>query len=330
MLVVDLFAGGGGFAEGARQAGATLALSIEADPHIARVYAENATAGAQQQQQQHAAPRVETLGSEHLEPLAAELGALRAPYLLHASPPCQCLSQCNQTTRDAGEGLRLVRFYLDLVARARPAAWSMEQVPHAAVKALLQQRGAAFTIVDAVDFGVPQRRVRLVAGSPSIVAALEARRGSGPTVLPRDVLVSLQPAARFMLTSGTTNQPIKQRDEQGRRVTVGSRRMRPDEGARDLFTPCHTVFTKPGRVFDSEAECVARRLTPGECAVLQGFPADYRLDERSLARSYRVVGNAIPPPLARCIVEAAIAALPTHSHTTAGGAATTPSSLSTG
>ena len=173
------------------------------------------------------------------------------------------------------------------------------------LKALLRERGIPFAIVDTSDFGVPQRRTRLVAGSPCIVAALGRRKGSGPTVLPKDVLPSLQPASRFMLTNATTNQPIKVR-RNGVRVTEGFRRMRPDEGGRDLHTPAHTVWSKPGRVYDCETGESVRRLTPSECAVLQGFPADYVLDERSLARSHKVLGNAIPPPLARFICEAAI------------------------
>ena len=51
---------------------------------------------------------------------------------LHGSPPCQRLSQANQTTPDPDEGLRLVRFFLDVVDHLRPRSFSMEQVcsPH--------------------------------------------------------------------------------------------------------------------------------------------------------------------------------------------------------
>ena len=39
-------------------------------------------------------------------------------------------------------------------------------------------------MVNALDFGVPSSRKRLIAGSVAIVKALERRKGSGPTVLP--------------------------------------------------------------------------------------------------------------------------------------------------
>ena len=159
-----------------------------------------------------------------------------------------------------------------------------------------------FKVVDCVDFGVPQHRKRLIAGSDCIVSALEARRGTGPTVLPMDMLVSLQPASRFMLCNGTTNQPIKVRRADGVRVTQGHRRMREGEGGRDLHTPCHCVWSKPGKVYDSVSGQTVRLLTPSECAVLQGCDPGYKLDERSVARSYKIVGNMVCSPLARVIV----------------------------
>lgn len=296
LIVCDLFAGGGGYTAGAAQAGAKVVLAVEADKDIARVHAANFP--------DHEV-RVQTLG-ENSDALAAELASHgRERLLLHGSPPCVRLSQVNQTNRSAEEGLRLVEWYLDLVERVQPRCFSMEQVPHPALKALLRERGVAFTVVDAADFGVPQRRKRLIAGSPRIVAALETRRGSGPTVLPKDVLASLQPADRFLLVNGTTNQPIKVRDADGVRVTRGYRRMGDGEGGRDLHTPSHAVWSKPGRVYDAVSGQVVRRLTPSECALLQGCPVWFKLDERSVARSYKIAGNMIPPPLARCIVEAA-------------------------
>jgi site-specific DNA-cytosine methylase len=201
---------------------------------------------------------------------------------MHASPPCTRLSQVNTANPDTQVGLRLVRWYLDQVVRLKPRSWSMEQVNHPAVRALLEERGISYAVVNAIDFGVPQSRVRIVAGSPHIVAAMERRKGTGPTVLPKDVL-ALKPASRFMLTSVTSNQPIHVR-RNGERVTVGYRPMRDDEGARDLCTPSHTVWGKPGKVFDRLRQETVRRLTPAECTALQGFPPTIKLDERSKAR----------------------------------------------
>ena len=299
LIVCDLFAGGGGYTAGAVQAGAKVVLAVEADKDIARVHLANFP--------DHEV-RVQTLGGDS-DALVEELVSLgRERLMLHGSPPCTRLCQVNQKNRDTTEGLRLVRWYLDLVARVQPRFWSMEQVPHAQLKALLHERNVPFTVIDAADFDCPQHRKRLIAGSACIIAALEAKRGTGPTVLPKDVLASLQPAARFMLRSGTTNQPVKvYRD--GVRTTAGYRRMRDDEGARDLHSVAHTVWSKPGRVVDGVSGQIVRRLTPSECALLQGCRPGFQLDERSIGRSYKIVGNMIPPPVAKAIVRAAMASI---------------------
>lgn len=44
------------------------------------------------------------------------------------------------------------------------------------------------------------------------------------------------------------------------------------------------------------------RLTPSECAKLQGFPDDYPWPERDVD-AYRCIGNAVPPGLARAVIE---------------------------
>ena len=54
-----------------------------------------------------------------------------------------------------------------------------------------------------------------------------------------------------------------------------------------------------------------RCLTPEECALLQGFPADWRLPAGSRL-GIRAAGNAIPPPMAAAIVRCALRAAGLH------------------
>ena len=291
--VVDLFCGAGGFSTGAAAAGATVVLAVEADARIAEVYRANFP--------DHPL-RVHTLESADVPTLAAELAPRASRLHMHGSPPCQKLSQANKRQGDAHEGLRLVELYLDLVERVRPRTWSMEQVHHPELLRYLTARGIAHAVVDASDHGVPQRRRRVVAGAPEVIAALGA--DATVPVLPRDVLTDLKPPERYALMSSQDNQPVRERVGKVTR-TVGCRPMRAGEGARPLDHPAHTVVCRPGKIYDTVTGEVARRLTPRECALLQGFPPEFQLDTRSDARSYRVVGNAVPPPLARAIVRAA-------------------------
>jgi DNA (cytosine-5)-methyltransferase 1 len=150
--VVDLFSGGGGFTVGAQQAGARILLAVEAEPRFASIY-----------KSQHGTDHLveATLGTPGAEVrdvagwIAQRRAAHAGPIHLHGSPPCQKLSQANQLSRDRAEGLRLVAWYLDLVATSKPDSWSMEQVNHPAVRELLAARGVAFVVIDAANFDVP-------------------------------------------------------------------------------------------------------------------------------------------------------------------------------
>lgn len=52
-----------------------------------------------------------------------------------------------------------------------------------------------------------------------------------------------------------------------------------------------------------------RRITAEECAAIQAFPPDYPW-QGTKTTQYRQVGNAVPPPLARAVVQAVIDAAP--------------------
>jgi hypothetical protein len=124
-------------------------------------------------------------------------------------------------------------------------------------------------------------------------------------VLPQDVLRLPKPLTRYRLVSATDNVPVHEwRD--GRSVTVDRRRKGLLEGSRALDEFSHTVWGKPGRIFDRRTQ-QRRTLLPSECAALQGFPASFDANCSPKTTMYRVIGNAIPPPVARHIVAAVMA-----------------------
>ena len=287
--IVDLFCGGGGFTTGALAAGWKVVLAVEGDEKIASIYKKN--------NEEHDV-RVLLIDEETGPLLAREIREKHPNAHCHGSPPCQLLSKANRTTRNETEGLRLVNIFLDIVSICNPPSWSMEQVFDKSLIMLLEQRGVLFCVVDASDFGVPQRRKRVIAGSENVIRHVRDRVGNGPTLLPKDVLSHLTPHTRYRLGSATFYQPCRKREAYGS-VTKFLRRVLVGENVRSLEEPCHTVVTHPGRLYDTETK-EERYLTVEECALLQGFPPTFRGEGK--VRSLKVIGNAVPPPLAKYIL----------------------------
>ena len=82
-----------------------------------------------------------------------------------------------------------------------------------------------------------------------------------------------------------------------------------DPDAWRLDQPAPTICTADGQGVGSAAARDAiervlgrRRLTPGECATLQGFPPEYPWGEDAAVHRYRYIGNAVPPRLAEVVV----------------------------
>jgi site-specific DNA-cytosine methylase len=153
VVVVDLFAGAGGFTEGALAAGAKVAVAIDLWEPAVLLH-------------RHNQPNV--LMVQH------ELGNLRRDvqlirkYLarypnhhihLHGSPPCQALSNASRT--DASEGMGMIHHFLDLVDAIQPDSWSMENV--VPMRKRLPE-GTPSIILNSADFGVSQTRRRCIAG----------------------------------------------------------------------------------------------------------------------------------------------------------------------
>ena len=155
IVVVDLFAGGGGFTTGAVQAGAVVALSADYWGEAGKVHLDN-----------H--PYVTHVNVE-LGDLEADLAMIReaiAPYIamgyhfhFHGSPPCQAIS--NASRRSSSEGMPMVMHFLELVDHLEPDSWSMENVPP--MKKLLPSYVPA-TIINSAELGIPQQRRRCFAG----------------------------------------------------------------------------------------------------------------------------------------------------------------------
>lgn len=159
---VDLFAGAGGLTAGFKAAGASVLAAVEMAPMASATFAENHPEVMLFAEDIRNVNPSELLQLLDLGP--GELGVIAA------CAPCQGFSTLGPNRPDDPRN-DLVMKVLDFVAVTRPLAVVFENVPQLAkdarfLKFVTRLRalgyGVHFEFYDAADFGVPQRRRRLV------------------------------------------------------------------------------------------------------------------------------------------------------------------------
>jgi DNA (cytosine-5)-methyltransferase 1 len=329
-LVVDLFAGPGGWDEGARQLGLTT-VGIEWDTAAC----ETARAA----------------GHERIQADVAEcrIQQFAGARGLIASPPCQDFSLAGKGAGLGGDRGQLVWQTLRWADVLRPEWIACEQVPQVLpiwrrIASTFREMGyfATTFVLDAADYGVPQNRERafLLAHRHRLVAPPQpthARNGG------HSLFGDIQPWVSFGEALGIDAQlrhvrgagMIQRRGERPDRepdqpafTVIGKSRSwvlrtgantmkhsrigsRAGDGGvvpyeRAIDRPAPTVDTKAGHAWKltAEGEC-ERRLTVAEVAKLQTFPNDYPW-QGSRSKVCQQIGNAIPPLLARHVLAAVI------------------------
>ncbi len=163
MIGVDLFAGAGGMSLGAVQAGIDVRLAVDADPHASATYAANF-------------PHTKVILGDIARVKRIDIRKERKPTVLFGGPPCRGFSTSNQRTRSLDNECNwLFQEFLRIVD-----LWNPDWVVFENVKGILETEGGVFFkkaiegltslgytvsygVLDAADFGVPQRRYRVFA-----------------------------------------------------------------------------------------------------------------------------------------------------------------------
>lgn len=171
MNCIDLFSGAGGFSLAAQIAGLRVRLAIERDRHAVATYRSNLCVGAK-------APVLMEGDITTMDPRAIARSIFAEGEtcdLLLGGPPCQGFS--THRLRNSGVGderNELVNVYFSFVDAFRPKAFLMENVPgmlwprHArhlrSIRVQAAEAGYDLyepEVLDARDFGIPQRRKRV-------------------------------------------------------------------------------------------------------------------------------------------------------------------------
>jgi DNA (cytosine-5)-methyltransferase 1 len=339
---IDLFCGAGGFSLGLEQAGFNVTLGVDNWGIATDTYANNFT---------HTVVCADLARSKGRTLLKAS-GARRGDVdLVVGGPPCQGFS-IQRIGSDHDSRNSLVLEYARLLKEILPRLFVLENVPGligARGKPLFNRFvdimtaagfGVAFNVVDAVNYGVPQHRRRvLVLGwrrkdtSQFIFPPVSHAKGCHKTVM--DAIGDLPAAAardaekvgdvlhretrlsdlnlrRLLLIppgGGMQDLPVAMRvrchkkgaDAIGHRYVYG--RLAPDRPANTI-TARFDSFTR-GRFAHPHAH---RNITLREGARLQTFPDTFHFcgNQEDIAAQ---IGNAVPPALAQAIGTAAIQSL---------------------
>ncbi|MEM9051384.1 MAG: DNA cytosine methyltransferase [Bacteroidota bacterium] len=321
MQAIDLYSGIGGWTLGFKMAGIEIVSSYEWWRDANNTHNKN-------------------FGSTHAEVDIRKLKLEDLPdpetidYVI-GSPPCTQFSFANRGGNgDIADGLIDIHKFLEVVEYLKPKYWAMENVPRVAkiLEREIQDGGAlhrfknlctVIEVFDSSDFGVPQRRKRMIAGDFP-VDLLHSYKTVTPHLTMGDVLHALSqnpvvdPIYGLQLNQEevTDNIPETPLSPEEARIngdakayhTVYNKMSFPDQWdrpSRTITALCTRVSRESIIIQDHKGDL--RRLSVRERGCLQSFPINYQYFSGSYGGKLKMIGNAVPPVLtfyiAQCMLE---------------------------
>ena len=310
MRTLDIFCGGGGSSYGARKSGAEVVCGIDLDITATATYSDNFPGST-----------VLTSRLEDICPRALhrQIGDID---LLLASPECTNHT-CAKGSAPRSEASRATAMQVLRYAREfRPRWVVMENVVHMRPWSRYQELKEALEalgyhirehVLDAADFGVPQRRRRLFvvcgpAGMPEVVHAPDAaRRGTVNDILDGEGLWKMTPLCRPGRAAPTLERAERGFAEVGRDAAFLLVYYGTDGGGgwQRLDRPLRTITTvdRFALVVPNGNEHRMRMLQVPELRRAMGFGGDYVMDRGTRREKIRILGNGVCPPVMQAVVE---------------------------
>jgi DNA (cytosine-5)-methyltransferase 1 len=335
---LDLFAGAGGLSLGFEQSGLGFVpvFAIENDPAAARTYKRN-------------------FGCPVFDGDIEDVETFEQADVILGGPPCQGFSPLGRDRDDASRSTlnELWQHYLRAVRQVRPAAFVIENVPEFQRSAQFQRLidlmqndghlsgyGYAYGVLNAADYGVPQRRRRgifiAVRGLKKVPWPPPATHGPVGSDLAafttvRDTIADLAdyPKITDIATAGGqqdlhfARNPRQTSIERYRAIPEGGNRFDLARNRPDLLPRCWAEkpagtadvmgrmwWDRPSLTIRTEFfkpekgrylhPVLDRPITHREAARLQSFPDHFEFDGTKIQVA-RQIGNAVPPGLAEAI-----------------------------
>ncbi len=247
------------------------------------------------------------------------------PGVFHGGPPCQSFSvAANQRFSKSGENFKRTGFhhaklgnllfcYIQVILHFRPETFLIENVDglltidggEQVAKACETLRDGGYDvtpprIVDAADYGVPQKRLRTIIVGSRI----------GHFKFPAPSLIRLSAGSVFTtscdgLQGHVTRKHEAESIERYMRLGFGGRDKLGRVDRIDPFRPSKTIIAggTGGGGRSHLHPYIPRTMSVRECARLQTFPDTY-VFSGPVARQFTQVGNAVPPVLAYVMAKA--------------------------
>lgn len=343
--LVSLFTGAGGLDIGLEAAGFETVAAVDNDARCVETLRENAGRRLRKPRGGTFLERARVARADVAELRGGDLwpgDGLSGPTLMAGGPPCQPFSSSGKMLSLSDPRGRLFEHYVRLAAELRPDFILFENV-----RGLVTARGpsgvpgealhlvrdafegigyaTSFSLLNAADFGCPQRRVRLFMfgarrhAVPAFPRPTHAEDGGGTLFSPEQPWVPLRavledepspedvvrPTARLapLLAALPLNSGLKSAGARETTRPGGHWGYRQGTFVVDPDRPARTVTASAAQDWVRLPDGTCRRLTWRECARLQGFPDEWTFagdrDDK-----YRQVGNAVPAQLGRFLGEA--------------------------
>ena len=329
-VAVDLFCGAGGLSFGMKEAGVAVSAGIDLDPVCRHPFETNVGAKFYQQD-------VARLSPEFVASLFPE----NSVRVLAGCAPCQPFSSYTTKARKRKKDWNLLSAFANLITAIEPEIVTMENVPrlesYGVFREFLDTLDRAnykykYSIVRCADYGVPQRRRRLVllASKISDIKLTPATHSKSQFVTVRD---SIQGLEEIEAGGVSESDPLHKSSGLSRRNLERIRNSKPGGTWRDwdaeIRADCHVRST--GRTYQSVYGRMRwnelaptlttqfhgfgngrfghpvqdRAISLREGALLQTFPRDYSFiaeDEPVRVSSIaRLIGNAVPVKIGEAI-----------------------------
>jgi DNA (cytosine-5)-methyltransferase 1 len=315
---LDVFSGPGGLSLGMKAAGITPAVCVEKNKDAVATYAAHTDA-------EHHCCDIRSIS----------FGRYKGKVdVVFGGPPCQPFST-GGLRRGTSDARNMFPEFIRVLRETSPAAFLAENVPGLATAARInylwgiirefEQEGfnVSWRVVSAVDYGVPQKRRRLIIVGMRSGEFLFPKPTHGPqgglpyvasgTIISKDKALGDPPDCPVVYA----RYPDPRHNPYAGHVYNGGGR--PIE----LHGPCHTILASAGGYKTHWVDTMdiapeysaslmrneppregvvpgARRLTPEESKLLQTFPANMWF-AGSRSSQYTQIGDAVPPVLAQVL-----------------------------